>query len=150
MSYELEKKQVHKLDKSSKSEQTDKLEQGSELEQSNNQTQPSKLDKPSKPKRVYKSKRKFTKEFKLQAVELMLSNTMKSKEICKLLDIDRQTIHRWVKEYKANGEKAFDEKKAILPCDELNRLRKEIANLKLENEILKKAHAYFAKHPELG
>ena len=89
-------------------------------------------------------RKKYTKEFKLNAVYLMLSNTMQPKEIFKMLDVDRQTVYRWVSEFKARGETAFDEK-AVLPGDEVRRLQKELADLRMENEILKKATAYFAE-----
>ena len=89
-------------------------------------------------------RKKYSKEFKLSAVYLMLSNTMQPKEIFKMLDVDRQTVYRWVSEFKASGEKAFDEK-AVLPGDEVRRLKKQLADLQMENEILKKATAYFAE-----
>lgn len=88
--------------------------------------------------------RKFTKEFKLSAVYLMLSKTMRPVDIAKMLDVDRQTIYRWVKEFKQNGESAFDEKR-VTDKQELRKLQKELADLKMENEILKKATAYFAE-----
>ena len=84
-------------------------------------------------------RKKYSKEFKLSAVYMMLSNTMRPKEIFKMLDVDRQTVYRWVSEFKASGEKAFDEK-AVLPGDEVRRLQKELADLQMENEILKKSH----------
>jgi len=89
-------------------------------------------------------RKKYSKEFKLSAVYMMLSNTMQPKEIFKMLDVDRQTVYRWVNEFKASGEKAFDEK-AVLPGDEVRRLQKQLADLQMENEILKKATAYFAE-----
>lgn len=90
-------------------------------------------------------RKRYTKEFKLRAVYLMLSEVYRPKEVFAMLQVDRQTIYRWVKEFKAEGEKAFDEKKAILPGDEVRRLRREKAELQMENEILKKATAYFAE-----
>lgn len=86
----------------------------------------------------------YTKEFKLSAVYLMLSKTMRPKEIFAMLNVDRQTVYRWVQEFKANGEKAFDSK-GVTRGDEIRRLQKELEDLKMENEILKKATAYFAK-----
>ena len=88
--------------------------------------------------------RKFTKEFKLSAVYLMLSKTMRPKEIFAMLNVDRQTVYRWVKEFKENGEKAFEEK-SVVDGAEIKRLKKELAEAKMENEILKKATAYFAE-----
>lgn len=90
-------------------------------------------------------RKRYTREFKLSAVYMMLSKAYQPKEVFQILGVDRQTVYRWVSEFKANGEKAFDEKKAVLPGDEVKRLQKENADLKMENEILKKATAYFAE-----
>ena len=90
-------------------------------------------------------RRSFTKEFKLSAVYLMLSKQHNTGEICTMLDIDRQTLHRWVQEFKADGEKAFDDK-SVLPGDVASRIQQQkIDELEMENEILKKAIAYFAE-----
>lgn len=89
-------------------------------------------------------RKEYSKEFKLSAVYLMLSKVYPPKEVFKMLDVDRQTVYRWVQEFKAQGEKAFDSK-GVLPGDELKRLQKENADLKMENEILKKATTYFAE-----
>ena len=88
----------------------------------------------------------YSKEYKLAAVMLMKSGAMRPKDVFATLGgIDRQTVYRWIKEYDAEGESAFDEKKAVLPAGELRALQKENKALKEENEILKKAAAYFAE-----
>lgn len=86
----------------------------------------------------------YSKEFKLSAVYLLMSKACPPKEVFRMLEIDRQTVYRWVQEFKESGEKAF-EKKAVLPGDEVRRLQKQNADLQMENEILKKATAYFAE-----
>lgn len=89
-------------------------------------------------------RKKYTKEFKLSAVYLMMSKVYQPKEVFQMLNVDRQTVYRWVQEFKQHGESAFDEK-AVLPGDELRRLQEENRDLRMENEILKKATAYFAE-----
>lgn len=89
-------------------------------------------------------RKRYTKEFKQNAVYMMLSKQYRPKEIFEMLDVDRQTVYRWVKEFKAQGESAFEDR-AVLPGDELRRLQREKADLEMENEILKKALAYFAE-----
>lgn len=86
----------------------------------------------------------YTKEFKLNAVYMLMSNQYAPKEVFRMLDVDRQTVYRWVKEFKAEGEKAFDHQ-GVLPGEELRRLQKENEDLRMEIEILKKATAYFAE-----
>ena len=90
------------------------------------------------------NRKHYTKEFKLSAVYLMLSKVYKPREIFAMLSVDRQTVYRWVQEFKANGEKAFDQS-TVLPGDEVRKLKKQLADLQEENEILKKATAYFAE-----
>ena len=86
----------------------------------------------------------YSKEYKLAAVYLMKSGKMKPKEVFELLGgIDRQTVYRWIQEYDKDGEAAFDDK-AVVPGAELKRLQEENTRLREENEILKKASAYFA------
>lgn len=92
-----------------------------------------------------KGQRKYyTKEFKLSVVYAMLGGMQRPKDIFAEYKVDRQTAYRWVSEYKAKGESAFEDK-SVMPGDELERLRKENAKLKMENDILKKARAYFAE-----
>ena len=74
----------------------------------------------------------------------MLGGTQRPKDIFAEYKIDRQTAYRWVSEFKAKGESAFEEK-SVLPGDELARLRKENERLRMENDVLKKARAYFAE-----
>ena len=96
-------------------------------------------------KQMPKGQRKsYTKEFKLSVVYAMLGGTQRPKEIFAEYKIDRQTAYRWVSEFKAKGESAFEDK-SVLPGDEVEQLRKENERLRRENEILKKARAYFAE-----
>lgn len=94
-------------------------------------------------------RKSYSKEFKLSATYMMLGKSQKTREIAELLAVDRQTLHRWVKEFKENGEKAFDDR-SVLPGDELKKLQKEHKILQTENEILKKATAYFAARNRKG
>lgn len=88
---------------------------------------------------------KYSKEFKLATVYMMKSGQFRPKEIYAMMGgLDRQTAHRWVKEYDAKGEAAFNGHGVVDPKD-LKQVQKENARLKMENEILKKATAYFAK-----
>jgi len=89
----------------------------------------------------------YSAEYKLAAVMMMKSGSIKPKEVFEILGgIDRQTVYRWVKEYERNGEAAFREEKEVMPARQLAELKKENQRLREENEILKKAAAYFAEH----
>jgi transposase-like protein len=88
----------------------------------------------------------FTKEFKESAVELYRSSGRAAHKIATELGIDRSNLSRWVRESEEaekSSLKAFPGRGN--PRDEeLARLRKENADLRETNEILKKATAYFA------
>lgn len=91
-----------------------------------------------------KTKRKFTQEQKLKIVQLVLNDNLTVRQVTDLHQIERQTIHRWINEYKEFGEKAFLDNSFVTREQELNRLKRQVRELEEENAILKKVHAYFA------
>ncbi len=93
-------------------------------------------------------KKTYSKEFKVQACKLVIEEGIKPTVVAEKFAIHPVMLYRWVDEYRENGEEAFVGKGHTKPADaELKKLRKENERLKMENEILKKAAAYFAKHP---
>ncbi len=96
-------------------------------------------------------KRSYTKEFKVKACELVITEGIKAAIVAEKFGINVVMLYRWVDEYRTYGEDAFVGKGHQKPADaELRKLRKENERLRMENEILKKAAAYFAKHPADG
>ena len=93
-------------------------------------------------------KRTFSKEFKIKACELVIKDGIKHAVVAEKLGIHHVMLYRWIDEYETYGEEAFVGKGKLRAEDaELKKLRKENERLRMENEILKKAAAYFAKHP---
>ncbi len=91
-------------------------------------------------------KRTYTKEFKMQACKLVVEDEIKPRIVAEKFGIHEVMLYRWVTEYKTYGEEAFVGKGRQRSADaELKKLRKENEELKMENEILKKAAAYFAR-----
>jgi len=95
------------------------------------------------------NRRKYTKEFKNEAVKLVLEHNYSQAEAANSLGINHRNINRWVFEAKTgkkeNHSKVSDQSKCKTNEEsELLALRKEIHRLKLEKEILKKAAAFFA------
>ena len=96
-------------------------------------------------------KRSYSKEFKVQACELVVKDHIKVSVVAERFGIHTVMLHRWVSEYETYGEEAFVGKGNQRSGDaELRKLRKENERLKMENEILKKAAAYFAKEQGNG
>lgn len=86
----------------------------------------------------------YTTEFKLAAVQLVEAGR-KPAEVCRELGVIEQTLHNWLKAHR-EGRLGHHQAKPLTPDQmELSRLRAEVARLKMEAEILKKAAAYFAK-----
>lgn len=84
-----------------------------------------------------RERRNFTDEFKNQIVQLYLSGKAKH-EIIKEYDLTASAFNRWVKQHQNSG--SFKEKDNRSDEEnELIELRKEVQQLKMENDILKQA-----------
>jgi transposase len=91
------------------------------------------------------TRRRFSKEFKLEVVRQLASGRRQA-DVARELGVDAQVIRRWQGQVKidpgtafpGNGRRAREE-------DELQRLRKEVVQLRAERDFLKKAAAFFAK-----
>ena len=92
--------------------------------------------------------RSYSRDFKVKACELVLKENIAVAVVAEKFGISHIMLHRWVSEYREYGDEAFVGKGHQRPGDaELRKLRKENERLKMENEILKKAAAYFARDP---
>jgi transposase len=92
-----------------------------------------------------KTRKVYTKEFKESAVELCLRGERTMKSIAGELGIHPTLLGQWVRaseEEQSGGLKAFPGHGKARD-EELARLRKEVADLRETNEILKKAMAIF-------
>lgn len=84
-----------------------------------------------------RARREFTEEFKLQMVKLY-NNGKPIAEIVREYDLTRSAFTRWISQYNNSGSfKACDNRTE--EEKELIKLRKEIQQLKMENDILKQA-----------
>ena len=90
-------------------------------------------------KRSYKQ---YSQEFKAEAVALVLEQGYSVPEAAKSLGIAANMLYRWkeLHEQRLEGNVLAEDERA-----ELKRLRKEVKELRMEKEILKKASAFFAK-----
>lgn len=93
--------------------------------------------------------RRYTQEFRQQAIALALKspNTTKTAEE---LGIPQGTLHTWLEQAKLKSKVNTDFSQNLPDVasliEENRRLHKELAVVKEEKEILKKAAAYFAQH----
>jgi transposase len=91
-------------------------------------------------------RRKFSREFKLEAVNLVRERGVTVAQAARDLDVHENVLRKWVRELGKDPKHAFPGHGQMKPAQlEIDRLRKEVAKLKAERDILKKAAAYFAK-----
>lgn len=92
------------------------------------------------------TRKKYTKEFKLDAISLVLDQGYTRVEAARNLNINVKMLCRWINEYQADDGQAFrGNGKLTLEQEEIRRLKEENRRLKMEKEILKKAAVFFAK-----
>jgi transposase len=95
---------------------------------------------------VKKTKRKYDRTFKQETVRLVTDVGRSSTEAAKELGINVNVIYRWVRQYKEDQENSFPGKGHQKPDDlELHRLRKQLADMTEERDILKKVVTIFSK-----
>jgi transposase len=87
--------------------------------------------------------RRYTDEFKTEAVKL--AEEVGITEAARRLDMPMTSIQNWMKSGHLDARVQPTGKKVTQEQAELSRLRREVASLKVDNEILRKAAAYFAK-----
>jgi len=93
-----------------------------------------------------RSRKKYSCEFKLEAVRLVVEQDRTVGDVAESLGVHRSLLQRWKSQLKAEGALAFPGNGRVNSADEENRrLRKELAQVRQERDILKKATAYFAK-----
>jgi transposase len=90
-------------------------------------------------------RRRFTAEFKAGAVRLVLVEGQSVTGVARDLGISASGLSRWVEQARADQGKSKRGTLTTEEKEELARLRKEVRELRLEREILKKAAAFFAK-----
>lgn len=90
-----------------------------------------------------KRRRKYSREFKEDVVNMIKTGTKRVCEISKDLDLSEPMIYRWYSQY--SGEDSPQEKELSEKDKELRALRKQLADVTEERDILKKAIRIFSK-----
>ena len=90
-------------------------------------------------------RRKFTDEFKQDTARLVRESGKTIAEISRDLDVTETSVRDWVKQADIDEGHAEHSELTTSERDELQRLRRENMQLRMEREILKKAAAFFAK-----
>lgn len=98
-----------------------------------------------KMKTVESKARKFTPEFKTGAVQLVIQNGRTIRDVAESLGIGASTLDKWVRLTKLSLSGQPSNRSDSESAD-IKRLKREVRELEMERDILKKATAFFAKH----
>ena len=94
-----------------------------------------------------KRRKRFDRQFKIDAVSMVINGGRSVSEVARDLGIDENTLYRWKRNLEGKGSDAFPGKGRLGPQEEeLRRLRRELEQVKEDREILKKALGFFSKH----
>ena len=91
----------------------------------------------------------YTEDFRREAVRRSEDPDTSAVEVARELGIHPGQIYNWRRQYKMLSDKQFNSMQGVdysrQESEEMRALKREIADLKEENEFLKKATAYFSK-----
>lgn len=89
--------------------------------------------------------RRLTREFKFEAVRLLDLAEKPAAQLARELGIPRNRLYKWRREVALKGDSAFrgHGSRPLGQADEIARLKRELARVTEERDILKKAAAFF-------
>ena len=88
----------------------------------------------------------FDDSFKLQVVKMIKDQGLAVPQVCRDLNIGETAVRRWVQQYEAEqmGEAGIG-KPLTAEQQRIRQLEQENRQLKMDNDVLKKATAFFAR-----
>jgi len=92
-------------------------------------------------------KRRFDRDFKISAVKMITEGGHKATEVARSLGIKANQLYSWKHKFSDQGEKAFPGKGHLT---ELAALRRQLREVEMERDILKKAVGIFSKPTDNG
>ena len=91
-----------------------------------------------------KNRKQYSREFKIEAVKLIVEQDRSVSGVATSLGVSVSTLHSWKKKFAADGGFACPGHGKLKPADEeLRKLKKDLARVRQERDILKKAMGYF-------
>jgi transposase-like protein len=92
-----------------------------------------------------KKRRQYTPEYKAEAIRQVNVGDRSMSQVSRDLGLRMNTLWEWVHQAEVDAGKGEPEELTTTEREELKQLRREVARLREEREILKKATAFFAK-----
>ncbi len=98
-----------------------------------------------------KKVQRYTPEFRAEAVKLVLVQGLSLREASQRIGISKGTLSGWVSNARGGKTSTLPGMPTVAELEKENlRLRKELAQVRMERDIVKKAAAYFAKESLQG
>ena len=92
------------------------------------------------------TRRTYTREFKIEAAKLSYNSDKPVEELAEQLGVSQSSLNRWRRQYRTDPDQAFPGNGHRKERDEeVARLKKELKQAQMENEILKKAVTIFTR-----
>ena len=91
-------------------------------------------------------RREFDTGFKLEVVRMVKDQGLPVSDVCRSMDLGETVVRRWVKQYQAelNGQPGIG-KPLTVEQQRIRQLETENRQLRMDNDLLKKASAFFAR-----
>jgi transposase len=93
-----------------------------------------------------KRRKPYAEEFKKEAVKLVTEQGMGVTHVARDLDVSFDTLHRWLREARSATNPATTDDG--VSNQEIARLKREVEQLRMERDILKKALGIFSRMPQ--
>lgn len=91
-------------------------------------------------------RRQYSREFKVEAVRLVTDQSCPVAQVARDLNLHENLLRKWVRESATlPHQEVSSSKDTANQQAEINRLKRELAKLMMERDIMKKAMAYFAR-----
>lgn len=96
-------------------------------------------------------KKILSAEFKRECAELVIVHGYKHKDAAAAMDVALSSIQRWVTQYRKEQKGITPKPSALTPEQmRIQELEKQVKQLKSDNQLLKKASAFFAMEMNNG
>jgi transposase len=93
-----------------------------------------------------RKRREFDTSFKLEVVRMVKDQGLSVSDVCRTMDLGETVVRRWLKQYETelNGQSGIG-KPLTAEQQRIRQLEAENRQLRMDNDILKKASAFFAR-----
>jgi transposase len=104
------------------------------------------VNAPSEEKSVEQTRRKFDTSFKLEVVKMVKEQGVTVSQVCRDMSIGETAVRRWIAQYEAEqlGQRGIG-KPLTADQQRIRELERENRQLRVDNDLLKKASAFFAR-----